>query len=83
MAMKGYSAFPKAPALLEPHHQIVYGHILDTRVFWGGEGFTLLQGCSLCIPQLQPTGQIDIGTGELGNKRTSGDHSNYSIIKIG
>ena len=21
MAMKGYSAFPKAPALLEPHHQ--------------------------------------------------------------
>ena len=23
MAIKGYSAFPKAPALLEPHHQIV------------------------------------------------------------
>ena len=23
MAMKGYSAFPKAPALLEPHHQVV------------------------------------------------------------
>ena len=23
MAMKGYSTFPKAPALLEPHHQIV------------------------------------------------------------
>ena len=22
MAIKGYSAFPKAPALLEPHHQI-------------------------------------------------------------
>ena len=34
MAMKGYSAFPKAPALLEPHHQIVYCHIQDTR--WGG-----------------------------------------------
>ena len=33
MAMKGYSAFPKAPALLEPHHQIVYCHIQDTR--WG------------------------------------------------
>ena len=28
--MKGYSAFPKAPALLEPHHQIVYCHIQDT-----------------------------------------------------
>ena len=23
MAMKGYSAFLKAPALLEPHHQVV------------------------------------------------------------
>ena len=23
MAIKGYSAFPKVPALLEPHHQIV------------------------------------------------------------
>ena len=23
MAMKGYSTFPKTPALLEPHHQIV------------------------------------------------------------
>ena len=23
MAMKGYSAFPKAPALLEPHYTIV------------------------------------------------------------
>ena len=23
LAMKGYSAFSKAPALLEPHHQIV------------------------------------------------------------
>ena len=23
MTMKGYSALPKAPALLEPHHQIV------------------------------------------------------------
>ena len=30
MAMKGYSAFPKAPALLEPHHQIVECHIQDT-----------------------------------------------------
>ena len=23
MAMKGYSAFPKAPALMKPYHQIV------------------------------------------------------------
>ena len=34
MARKGYSAFPKAPALLEPYHQIVYCHIQDTR-WWG------------------------------------------------
>ena len=33
MAMKEYSTFPKAPALLEPHHQIVQCHIQDTR--WG------------------------------------------------
>ena len=26
--MKGYTAFPEAPALLEPHHQIVLGHIM-------------------------------------------------------
>ena len=30
MAMKGYSVFPKAPSLLEPHDQIVYCHIQDT-----------------------------------------------------
>ena len=27
IAMKRYFAFPKAPSLLEPHHQIVYCHI--------------------------------------------------------
>ena len=31
MAMKGYSAFPQDPALLEPHHKIVKCHIQDTR----------------------------------------------------
>ena len=30
MAIKWYSTFTKAPALLEPHHQIVLCHILDT-----------------------------------------------------
>ena len=29
MAKKGYSALPKAPELLEPHHQIVLCHIQD------------------------------------------------------
>ena len=31
MVMKGYSAFLKAPASLELHHQIVLYHIQDTR----------------------------------------------------
>ena len=33
MAMKGYSTFPKAPALPETHYQIVCCLIQDTR--WG------------------------------------------------
>ena len=36
MAMKGYSAFPKAPALLEPHHQIV---IVISRTLVGGVSY--------------------------------------------
>ena len=50
--MKGHSEFPKAPALLEPHHQI-YCHIQDTR--WGSR--TPLQRCSRFILQPQATGQ--------------------------
>ena len=34
MAMRGYTAFPKAPALLESYSQIVSWHIQDTR-WWG------------------------------------------------
>ena len=34
MEMKGCSAFPKAPASLEPHHQIVQCHIQDTHGGW-------------------------------------------------
>ena len=56
MAMKEYSAFPKSPALLDPHHQIVYCHILDTRWGWGG-GLTPLERCSQCILQPQLTRQ--------------------------
>ena len=33
VAMKGCSAFPKAPTSLETHHQIVLCHIQDTH--WG------------------------------------------------
>ena len=52
MAMKGYPAFPKAPALLESHHQIVLRYIQDIRC---GGGLTLLQRCSWCILQPQLT----------------------------
>ena len=33
--MKGYSAFPKARVLSEPHHQIVSCHIQDTQYVLG------------------------------------------------
>ena len=35
MTMKEYSIFPKAPAVLGPHHQIVLCHIQDIRWGWG------------------------------------------------
>ena len=38
IAVKEYSAFPKAPALLKPDHQIVSCHIQDTRC-GGGESY--------------------------------------------
>ena len=38
MSMKVYSVFPKVPASLEPHHQIVWCHIR-----------TLIRGCRRCI----------------------------------
>ena len=58
MTIKGYSAFPKAPALLEPHHQTL----------WGG-GPTPLQRCSQCILQPQPTGQLIYLTNRWDTKK--------------
>ena len=52
MAMKSYSAFPKAPALLELYHLIVKCHIQGTCC----EGFIHLPRCSWCILQPQPIG---------------------------
>ena len=51
IAMKGYSAFPKALASLEHHHQIVLCHI---RTLVGGS-FTPQQRRGWCILQLHPT----------------------------
>ena len=50
MAMKGYSAFPKAPALLKPLHQI------DQDADW--VSLKLLQRCIRCILQPQPIGHL-------------------------
>ena len=56
IAMKEYSTFPKDPALLDPHHQIVYCHIQD--IHWGS--LTPPQRWSQYILQLQPTRQFQI-----------------------
>ena len=62
MAMKGYYAFPKAPALLELHHQIALCYIQNTHL----EGcLTPLQRCNQCILQFQPTGPQDTHWGCL------------------
>ena len=47
IAMKGYSRFPKAPALQEPHNQMVKCHIHDTH----GVCLTPLVRSSQCILQ--------------------------------
>ena len=84
MAIKEYSAFPNAPALLEYHHQIVQCHIQDTR--WRFF-FTPLQRCchSFLLPQLtvdtnhhhhlvMPSAQISL---------TLSRHSSLSFIASG
>ena len=57
IAMNGYPVFPKVPALLEPHHQIVQCHIKDTR--WGD--LTPLQRSSGCILQHHPSEHVPVG----------------------
>ena len=49
MAIKDYTTFPKAPALLEPQY---LEHSLGE-----GRGLSPLQRSSLCILQPQPTGK--------------------------
>ena len=72
MAMKGCSAFPKASASLEPHHQMTP----TQRVSWIwhslGRGLTPLQRSSWCILQPQPTGQTNVcntGIEKKANKK--------------
>ena len=51
IAMKEYSTFPRAPALLKPQHQIF--SVISMTLVRGG-GSSLLQMCSRCILQLLP-----------------------------
>ena len=51
MTIKGYTAFPNAPALLGRHSQIVWSYIKDTHL----GGSYLSARCSRCILQPQPT----------------------------
>ena len=44
MAMKGYSAFPRAPALLKAHYQTVQCHTEDTRL--GSEEVRVFCSCA-------------------------------------
>ena len=66
MAIKGYSVFPKVPALLEHHHQIVY-HIQDTRC-----------GCSRCILQPQFLNHISI-LYHIMSQRWFGNNDNEGV----
>ena len=58
MAMKGCSTFPKAPALLQPHHQIIEYHIQDTRL--GGESYLSAE-----MQSVYSTAQANWVTGHL------------------
>ena len=53
-AMKGYSVFLKAPALLEPHHQIVLVSY---------PGYSLEGG----LTPLQPTGQYRVSLNKISD----------------
>ena len=59
MAMKGYSAFPEAPALLKSHYQIIKCHFEDTR--WE-------RGLTLC----KDTVSVFFGHRRLGHRTIVG-----------
>ena len=52
MTMKGFSAFPKAPALQEPRHQMEFS-VMSQTFIWGSH--THPQRCSRYIQQSKPT----------------------------
>ena len=73
--MKRYSAFPKAPSLVKPHHQIFNYPIQDTR--W--VIFTPLQRCSKCILQPQLT-VVELLFAQVDVHHTSHNVGNISVV---
>ena len=71
MAMKRYFVFPKAPALLEPCHQIVSCHILDP--CWGGGVF---------LPLCREVVSVFYSPNRLG-KRYLTRKNNFSFSRFG
>ena len=82
MAIKVYTAFLKAPALLEPHIQIVQCH--NRTLVRGGGSYTSAEKENYIL-QLQRRGNHRFGkkTGEIGNPRKNRDYTNNSFDKIG
>ena len=80
MAMTGYSAFPKAPTLLEPHHQIVSCHNQDTR--WvGGVVLPVCRDAVGIFSQPQPTGLVyeRYGKGYISIVKNTFPETDYSV----
>ena len=76
MAIRKYSEFPKAPNLLEPHHQFVLCHIQKT--WW--KSLTFQQRRSQFILHTQPTGPEDRKvTGEQIRRRKNQWHTNFDM----
>ncbi len=72
--MKGCSAFPKAPASLGPHDQIVLSHILDTR--WDG----VLPLCGEAVGEFYcPSRQ---GNKQMGDSVDKGKNSKHCELQI-
>ena len=71
MVIKEYSAFPKAPALLEPHHLILLYHTKDT--CWWGEVLPLSRGAVGVFWSPSQTFKLRLQTKSARTSKHSGD----------
>ena len=81
IAVKGYSVFPKVPALLEPHHQRVSCYIQDIR-WW--RCLTLLHWSNryILLPQSTELQKAKLKKQKAKNKKNPGEQQNnkYKIV---